>query len=141
MHEDPQGLVVLTPPPVKVQVIDVERPLQAGSHLRFRVGLGPISVPVRVIYEEFTPYQPGMQSCGFVDRMINGPFRMWRHQHRFEDRGDGSTACIDDLSFALPGRFLGDLLSWIFIWPGIAFMFISRRFKTRRLLDQGWHPA
>lgn len=138
LHEDPQGLVVLTPPPVHVQILAVDRPLRAGSRLRFRLGVGPVSVAVSVVYEEFDPYQPGSLRCGFVDRMIDGPFRVWRHQHQFEDRGEGTNLCTDDVTFVLRGGIVGSLLSWLVVWPGLALMFMFRRIKTRRLLAQGW---
>jgi hypothetical protein len=34
-----------------------------------------------------------------VDRQIRGPYRLWRHEHLFVERGDG-TAIIDQVEYA-----------------------------------------
>lgn len=47
---------------------------------------------------EHTELEPGVR---FVDEMQRGPFRKWRHEHRFDDDGDG-TVMTDVVEFELP---------------------------------------
>ncbi|MFE0172288.1 SRPBCC family protein [Streptomyces sp. NPDC059002] len=53
-----------------------------------------------------TAYDP---PHSFVDEQEAGPFRHWRHAHRFEPYGDGHTLMTDTIDFASPlgplGRF------------------------------------
>ena len=38
----------------------------------------------------------------FVDEQIRGPFRSFRHEHLFEEDGDGGTVMTDTISLASP---------------------------------------
>lgn len=38
----------------------------------------------------------------FVDEQVSGPFRWFRHEHRFEAAGDATTVVVDRVSFAAP---------------------------------------
>jgi ligand-binding SRPBCC domain-containing protein len=48
------------------------------------------------------------RSRSFVDEMQRGPFRRWRHMHRFEPAGQG-TLMVDEVEFASPLPLLGRL--------------------------------
>lgn len=43
----------------------------------------------------------------FVDEQLKGPFRLWIHTHRFQER-DGSTQIADEVRYALPLWPLGE---------------------------------
>lgn len=45
----------------------------------------------------------------FVDEQVRGPFKWFRHEHRFEAAGDAGTLMIDRLAFAAPLGVLGRL--------------------------------
>ncbi|MCC7449241.1 MAG: SRPBCC family protein [Anaerolineae bacterium] len=140
LHESPKALPELTPPPVTVKIVRIDQPLKAGSHLIFRLSLGPVGVLWNAVYDEFEPYRPGLTRCGFVDRSARSPFRFWMHRHTFDDLGDGTSAITDDVRFALFGGSLGSLVTWVIVWPAIAFMFLYRRFRTHQMLAKGWRP-
>ncbi|MEU3650955.1 SRPBCC family protein [Lentzea sp. NPDC034063] len=38
----------------------------------------------------------------FVDEQVSGPFRHWRHEHRFEPDGNGGTIMRDLVDFSAP---------------------------------------
>ena len=68
----------------------------------------------------------------FTDEMADGPFRRWRHTHRFA-AVDGGTRLTDRVEYQLPlGPAAG--LSWA-AWPGFAAMFAARHRATRRALE------
>jgi ligand-binding SRPBCC domain-containing protein len=134
LHEDPKALAELTPPPVKVQVLEMDRPLRAGARLRIRLSVGPFGVLWDVIYDAFDPYQPGAARCGFADRELRGPFHTWTHRHTFEALGDSASLITDDVRFELIGGLPGIPVNWLVVWPALAIMFLYRRFKTPRRL-------
>ena len=43
----------------------------------------------------------------FVDEQLRGPFKRFRHVHRFEDNGDGTTTMYDHVVFDAPLGPLG----------------------------------
>jgi ligand-binding SRPBCC domain-containing protein len=142
LYDDPSALKALTPPPLRVRILHKDEPLQAGAHLKFRLVLiGPLGATWHAIYDEFTPYELGMTSCGFVDRSLSSPFRSWVHRHTFEDLGDGTSAVTDDARFELIGGPLGPIITWLVAWPAIAFLFAYRQFQTRRILAQSTPSA
>ena len=48
----------------------------------------------------------------FVDEQVRGPFRRFRHEHRFERVGDG-TLMLDTIDFTSPGGPIGRLVDRI----------------------------
>lgn len=134
MHEHPSALKELTPPPIQVEILHMDEPLGQGSVLKFRLGVGPIGSIWEAVYDEFTPFQQGMQECGFVDRAISSPFHSWIHRHIFRDLGDNTSTITDDARFELLGGSLGSIITWLVGYPAIAVLFLYRRAKTYRML-------
>jgi ligand-binding SRPBCC domain-containing protein len=136
-HDDPIALKVLTPPPARVEILHMDRPLRKGATLKFRIKMiGDFGASWDAIYDEFNPYQPGMTECNFMDRSLASPFRHWIHRHTFRDLGDGTSTVTDDAEFYLFGGPVGHVLTWLLAWPAIAFMFVYRRGATRKLVRQ-----
>lgn len=50
----------------------------------------------------------------FTDEMQRGAFKHLRHTHTFELR-DGGTLMIDELDFASPFSFIGNIIDWLFL--------------------------
>jgi ligand-binding SRPBCC domain-containing protein len=66
---------ILTPMPVEMRV---------GVEIAYRITLHGVRLPWRSRIDE---WEPGV--C-FVDRQVVGPYRWWRHEHRFEAVDDGT---------------------------------------------------
>ena len=62
-------------------------------------------VPIRMT-SRITEYR---EPWHFVDEQLRGPFRFWRHEHRFTADDDGATLLRDDVTFAAPLGPLGRL--------------------------------
>ncbi len=136
-HEDPKALEELTPPPARVEILQLDRPLKKGALLKFKIKIiGSFGARWDAIYDEFNPWQPGMKECSFVDRSLASPFRHWIHRHTFHELPDGTSTVTDDAEFYLFGGLIGHALTWLFAWPAIAFMFVYRRGATRRMLKR-----
>lgn len=61
----------------------------------------------------------------FADEQMKGPYRLWRHEHRFESR-DGGTACSDLVTYAPRG---GALANYLFVARDVRRIFEYRRKK------------
>jgi hypothetical protein len=67
----------------------------------------------------------------FVDEQIRGPYRLWVHEHKFEER-DGGTLVHDHVHYAVLMDFL---LHRFFIRPDIERIFAYRQEQLRALFD------
>ena len=90
---DAFNLEKLTPPWLEFDVRSTP-PLvmREGLEIEYRIVLHRVPVPWR---SRIDVWEPGRR---FVDRQIVGPYRWWRHEHRFEAVADG-TRVIDDVEF------------------------------------------
>ena len=85
---------ILTPLPVQMQV---------GLELAYRIRLYGLPMPWRSRIDVWQP-----DEC-FVDRQIVGPYRWWRHEHRFEAVPDG-TRVIDRVDYSPRAAWLSGAL-------------------------------
>lgn len=83
-------------------------PMQLGDHVTWRSTR--FRIPVRMT-SKITEFE---RPSRFVDEMQRGPFRRWRHVHRFERTPDG-TLMVDEIDFASPLGPLGWLADVVFV--------------------------
>ncbi len=50
----------------------------------------------------------------FIDEQRFGPYRMWHHEHRFEEV-DGGILMTDKVSYKMPFGFLGHIAQALFV--------------------------
>lgn len=50
----------------------------------------------------------------FVDEQRFGPYRMWHHEHHFEEK-DGKVLMVDKVSYKIPLGILGHIAQSLFI--------------------------
>ena len=74
---------ILTPMPVV---------MREGVEIEYQIRL--YSVPIRW-RSRIDVWMPGV---AFVDRQLSGPYRWWRHEHRFEPAASGTTV-IDRIEY------------------------------------------
>ncbi len=124
-HLRGDAIQLLTPPWQPMQVLRKDAGLEAGSEVMFRVWMGPVPV---IWLARHTAFQ-GLD--GFEDLQVRGPFRHWRHQHRFQSHPEG-TLLVDEIECALPGAPVSDwLLGWL-LRLQLTAMFRYRHAVTRR---------
>ncbi len=128
-HRSRASLEAITPPLVPLRVERAPERLAAGDEMVLRMWLGPVPVRWVARVEESGP-------GGFVDRQVEGPFRSWRHRHRFRELADGRTEVVDEIEAEIGGR-LRDRLVAAGMWIGLPALFAFRGWKTRRLLERG----
>jgi ligand-binding SRPBCC domain-containing protein len=70
----------------------------------------------------------------FVDEQRFGPYALWNHQHRFREV-TGGIEVTDDLTYALPFGFIGQIANALFVEKQIRQIFDFRREALSRLFS------
>lgn len=101
---DAGNLGHLTPPWLKFEIL-TPRPIEmaAGALIDYRLRWHGIPMRWRT---EIEVWEPGVR---FVDRQIRGPYRLWRHEHLFEQHR-GGTLVEDKIAYAAIGGRLAHSL-------------------------------
>ena len=90
---DAANLERLTPPWLKFAIATpMPVTMREGVEIDYRIVLHGVPIPWRTRIDVWEP------QVRFVDRQIVGPYRWWRHEHRFEAVA-GGTRVIDDVEF------------------------------------------
>ena len=91
---DAANLQRLTPPWLHFSILTpMPLEMRAEVEIAYRIRLYGVPIPWR---SRIDVWEPGV--C-FVDRQMVGPYRWWRHEHRFEIAG-GGTRVIDQVDYA-----------------------------------------
>jgi ligand-binding SRPBCC domain-containing protein len=122
---DPRNLESITPPwlrfEIKTQGAIEMRP---GASIDYQLRLHGIPVSWQT---EITIWDPPHR---FVDEQARGPYKLWRHEHSFEEK-DGKTLVHDRVEYAVPGGRLVQLL----VSRDIKRIFQFRRRKLEKIFS------
>jgi ligand-binding SRPBCC domain-containing protein len=122
-----RNLETLTPPWLRFEVRTQEPiEMRQGTGIEYRLRLH--GVPLRWV-SRIEEWHPGR---GFVDRQVQGPYRLWHHRHEFEPHEDG-TMVRDIVHYSLPLGPLGALAHAAFVRRDLAAVFDYRRRQIDRL--------
>lgn len=121
---DAANLERLTPPWVQFRILTpLPIAMKAGSLIDYQIRI--YGFPLRW-QTEITEWEPGRR---FVDVQRRGPYRMWVHEHRFEQRNDG-TLMHDLVRYGVPG---GEIIHRLFVCRDVERIFAFRREKMLEL--------
>jgi ligand-binding SRPBCC domain-containing protein len=85
-----------------------------------------------------TSYSVSPQQYLYVDEMLSGPFKIWRHLHKFHDVNNNNnqkqTRVIDEIHFELPCGIIGKLFDG-YVYRRLEKLFGSRKLATIRALE------
>lgn len=127
-HSYPAAMAAITPPPIFVQVHSAPERVAEGQQMDFTMWLGPLPLRWQARFEDVT-------ATGFVDRMVRGPLRVWRHRHSFVAIDEHNTDVVDEVEVQPRLHPL-----WGPVGLGMALnlplLFAYRQWQTRRLLAQ-----
>ncbi len=121
---DALNLETLTPPWLKFEVL-TPRPIEMRAGLRIDYRLRVHGFPLRW-QSEITAWEPPHR---FVDEQRRGPYRVWIHEHAFEERG-GGTLARDQVRY---GVFGGMLVNTLFVQRDVTSIFRFRQQKLREI--------
>lgn len=123
-----ENLEPLTPPWLHFRILSVDpRPLREGTRISYALRVH--GLPLRWTSEivEWTPPH------GFVDVQVRGPYRLWRHAHRFRAEA-GRTRIADEVLYALPFGVLGRITHRVMVRSDVEKIFAYRAVKIQALL-------
>ena len=124
-----ENLEALTPPWLNFKILDVKpQPVQQGTLINYSLRVH--GIPLRWT-SEIVEWEPPHR---FVDLQLRGPYKLWRHEHRFEPR-DGGTLISDTISLALPLGVLGQMAYKIKVKSDVEEIFTFRKEKIRTLFS------
>ncbi len=86
----------LTPPWQEIQVLRKQGSIQNGDEVEFSVAMGPLKTRWLARHEDYSLNKT------FTDVQIHGPFKSWKHQHRFESISKTESKLIDHIEYELP---------------------------------------
>lgn len=128
----PQNLEKITPSHMGFQITsEVDKKAYAGQIITYKVGILPgvksswVTEITQVKDEQF-----------FIDEQRFGPYKMWHHEHWFEEFSEGKTLMKDKISYKIPFGFLGHIAQSVFIKRQLKNIF-EHRYSTLEKLFNG----
>jgi ligand-binding SRPBCC domain-containing protein len=126
---DPRNLAQITPPELGFEVTSTLPPrMHPGLMIEYRVR--PLfGIPVTWLTEITHVDEPH----SFVDEQRIGPYRIWHHEHRFTDAGNGTVTMHDKVTYVLPFGPIGNLIHPLIVQPQLRRIFTFRKQAVQRL--------
>jgi len=120
---DAHNLEEITPPWLGFRILSMSTAsIEEGTVIRYRLRLRGIPAHWRTDICQWDP-----PHC-FVDEQTKGPYKRWRHTHRFE--ADGSrTKMIDEVQYSLPLGVLGRIVHAVKVRKDVNRIFDYRRLR------------
>jgi len=123
-----ENLEMLTPPWLRFR-IETPQPIQMRQGATIAYRLRVRGVPLRWL-TEIELWRPPYE---FVDVQVKGPYKLWRHTHRFQESKDG-TRIVDVVNYTLPFGPLGRLVHRLQVARDFTKIFEYREQRVRALL-------
>ncbi len=121
---DARNLDLITPPSLHFRTVTHSSgEMRIGMLMDHRLRLHGFPMRWR---SQITAWDPPAR---FVDEQVRGPYRLWIHEHRFEEQ-NGGTLVHDHVCYAVLFDFL---IHRLFIQPEIGRIFAFREKKLREI--------
>lgn len=101
---------ILTPPPIT---------MKQGATIAYALRVR--GIPLRWL-TEIERWNPPYE---FIDTQIKGPYKIWRHTHRFSEAA-GGTLIVDIVEYALPFGLIGRLVHRLQVARDLSLIFDYR---------------
>lgn len=122
---DAANLEALTPPFLRFHIATPQPvELRPGALIEYRLRVH--GLPIRW-QTRITAWEPPVR---FVDEQLRGPYRLWIHEHTFEDAPDGGTFVRDRVCYRPP---FGRLANWLVVERDVRTIFTYRSEALLRL--------
>lgn len=127
---EPRNLARITPRSMSFEFLSDDFDMRAGLTLDYRLRPLPgFNSHWRTLISEYSAPR------GFVDVQLEGPYRHWRHHHRFS-AADGGTLVEDEVEYQLPLGPLGTLGHELLVRNELERIFRHRARTIERIFEQ-----
>ena len=122
-----QNLNLLTPPQLQFVILTpFPIAMKKGTLIDYKLKLSGIPFYWKT---EIAAWEPPFR---FVDKQLKGPYKIWIHEHRFEEK-NGKTYMYDTVEFLSPGWFLEPIINKLFIEKKVKEIFAYREKKLKEI--------
>ena len=125
-HQDTSALKKLSPPPMIVQLHQVD-PMAEASVSEFTLWMGPIPIRWRAIHSN-------VGDNGFTDTQEKGPMAYWKHTHSFEYIREQKTRIRETIEYTQPKGLRSLFTRILFGKFGLTLLFAYRKWATNHHL-------
>ncbi len=127
----PRNLNELTPPSLRFRIMgDVPAQMFKGQIIRYRIS--PLPGLWLGWVTEITAVEAGVR---FVDEQRQGPYRIWRHEHRFQPEA-GGVRMFDHVAYEVGWGPLGWLAETLWVRRQLAYIFAYRFRRVEALFPR-----
>lgn len=125
--EDPRNLERITPKWMGMTITRIDDlPVRANFRIEYMIRWMGVRIPwVTLITDYDAPHL-------FADIQAKGPYKYWRHDHRFEELGN-QTLMVDTVRYDLPLGPLGDIAHTLMVQRQLKRIFDYRARRIRKL--------
>jgi ligand-binding SRPBCC domain-containing protein len=118
---DVKHLEIITPEQIDLKIINTTSPnIVQGQEIWCS---GKIIAKRRMSWHSKITF---LKRYEYVDEMLAGPFKKWRHLHKFQNIDEKLTEVIDEIEYELPYGMLGKLLE------GYSYKQLQKTFEHRK---------
>ena len=123
-----ENLERITPPWLRFRIL-TPAPLQMKQGAKIAYALRLRGIPLQWL-TEIERWDPPAE---FIDIQAKGPYKLWRHTHRFS-QVEGGTSIVDIVHYALPFGFLGRIVHYLRVAHDLSDIFDYRAERVAALL-------
>lgn len=125
----PENLVDLSQPEMRLTIEEAPETIEQGSRIKFAVFV--MGATIRSVHEIVTFESPER----FIEEQIEGPFKLWRHEHVFRPLSERQVAIYDLIEYEPPGGMMGLILNEARIRSQLEEGFAHRQDELKYLLE------
>jgi|WetSurMetagenome_2_1015567.scaffolds.fasta_scaffold32282_2 ligand-binding SRPBCC domain-containing protein len=126
----PANLNLITPPELKFHILD-QLPEEVYKGLIIRYRIQPmLSIPMKWV-TEITAVE---KNNFFIDEQIQGPYKVWHHEHHFKEV-EGGVMMMDKLKYDIGWGFLGSMAGRLWVDKQVQNIFVFRQLKLKELFQ------
>lgn len=123
-----ENLNLITPPELHFQILTpLPVKMRAGTTIDYQIRLYGVPFHWKTLISVWEP------PFRFIDEQIDGPYRRWIHEHRFEPIAN-QTRMTDTVQYVCPGGlFFEPLIHWLVVKKKVEYIFDYRQRTIQKL--------